>query len=256
MKNIKDVFESLRESNKKALIPFIVVGNKSLKETIEIVQLLETTGADMLELGMPYSDPLSEESIVNNAYHNALLSGIKVKDMISIVKAVTEKVSIPVIVKVYYNVIYCKGIETFVKDLAKAKVSGLIVPDITIDENNELLEACIKNNIDLINFVAPVSNSRAKEIDENSKGFIYTGINNRELSEGNLKYLKEVKNCCNMPLCISIDNFSMDEIDIVKGYCEGIIINSEIAKIMNREKNFSLIKEEISNLVNNIRIKI
>ena len=117
MNKIDLKFKELREKNEKALIPFIALGDKSLDETVEIAQVLEKAGADIVELGIPFSDPLADGPIIQDAYHRALTSGINIKDMIKTVENITSKINIPVIIMVYYNVVYCKGVEKFLNDL-------------------------------------------------------------------------------------------------------------------------------------------
>ena len=160
MNKIDLKFKELREKNEKALIPFIALGDKSLDETVEIAQVLEKAGADIVELGIPFSDPLADGPIIQDAYHRALTSGINIKDMIKTVENITSKINIPVIIMVYYNVVYCKGVEKFLNDLENAGVSGIIVPDVPLEEREELLKACENNNIDLIPLVAPTSKER------------------------------------------------------------------------------------------------
>ena len=160
MNKIDLKFKELKEKNEKALIPFIALGDKSLDETVEIAQVLEKAGADIVELGIPFSDPLADGPIIQDAYHRALTSGINIKDMIKTVENITSKINIPVIIMVYYNVVYCKGVEKFLNDLENAGVSGIIVPDVPLEEREELLKACENNNIDLIPLVAPTSKER------------------------------------------------------------------------------------------------
>ena len=155
MNKIDLKFKELREKNEKALIPFIALGDKSLDETVEMVQVLEKAGADIVELGIPFSDPLADGPVIQDAYHRALTSGINIKNMIKTVENITSKINIPVIIMVYYNVVYCKGVEKFLNDLENAGVSGIIVPDVPLEEREELLKACENNNIDLIPLVAP-----------------------------------------------------------------------------------------------------
>ena len=173
MNKIDLKFKELREKNEKALIPFIALGDKSLDETVEIAQVLEKAGADIVELGIPFSDPLADGPIIQDAYHRALTSGINIKDMIKTVENITSKINIPVIIMVYYNVVYCKGVEKFLNDLENAGVSGIIVPDVPLEEREELLKACENNNIDLIPLVSPTSKERINKITANSKGFVY-----------------------------------------------------------------------------------
>ena len=165
MNKIDLKFKELREKNEKALIPFIALGDKSLDETVEIAQVLEKAGADIVELGIPFSDPLADGPIIQDAYHRALTSGINIKDMIKTVENITSKINIPVIIMVYYNVVYCKGVEKFLSDLENAGVSGIIVPDVPLEEREELLKAKNANKfIDAGNKVKVTMRFRGREL--------------------------------------------------------------------------------------------
>ena len=243
MNKIDLKFKELREKNEKALIPFIALGDKSLDETVEIAQVLEKAGADIVELGIPFSDPLADGPIIQDAYHRALTSGI----------------NIPVIIMVYYNVVYCKGVEKFLNDLENAGVSGIIVPDVPLEEREELLKACENNNIDLIPLVAPTSKERINKITANSKGFVYcvshagtTGEQNT-ISSNIKEYLQEVKNNTDTPICVGFGISSVETAGAVKEYCDGVIIGSAIVRRIGEEKDFEERKKDVYEFVKKIK---
>ena len=259
MNKIDLKFKELREKNEKALIPFIALGDKSLDETVEIAQVLEKAGADILELGIPFSDPLADGPIIQDAYHRALTSGINIKDMIKTVENITSKINIPVIIMVYYNVVYCKGVEKFLNDLENAGVSGIIVPDVPLEEREELLKACENNNIDLIPLVAPTSKERINKIITNSKGFVYcvshagtTGEQNT-ISSNIKEYLQEVKNNTGTPICVGFGISSVETAGAVKEYCDGVIIGSAIVRRIGEEKDFEERKKDVYEFVKKIK---
>lgn len=259
MNKIELKFRELREKHKKALIPFIAMGDKSLVETIEMAKVLEEAGADMVEIGIPFSDPLADGPVIENAYERALKEGLKVKDSIDTIEKITAEVSIPIIVMIYYNIIYCKGINKFLEDLKRVKVSGLIVPDVPLEERSELLKACEDNNIILIPLVAPTSKERINKITSNSKGFIYcvsyagtTGEQN-SLSSNIKEYLQEVKVSCDIPICVGFGISSVETAKNIKDYCDGIIIGNAIVQRIGEEKSFNERREEVYEFVKEIR---
>ena len=259
MNKIDLKFKELKEKNQKVLIPFIALGDKSLDETVEIAQVLEKAGADIVELGIPFSDPLADGPIIQDAYHRALTSGINVKDMIKTVENITSKINIPVIIMVYYNVVYCKGVEKFLSDLENAGVSGVIVPDVPLEEREELLKACENNNIALIPLVAPTSKERINKITSNSKGFVYcvshagtTGEQNT-ISSNIKEYLQEVKNNTDTPICVGFGISSVETAGAVKEYCDGVIIGSAIVRRIGEEKDFEERKKDVYEFVKEIK---
>ena len=243
MNKIDLKFKELREKNEKALIPFIALGDKSLDETVEIAQVLEKAGADIVELGIPFSDPLADGPIIQDAYHRAL----------------TSKINIPVIIMVYYNVVYCKGVEKFLNDLENAGVSGIIVPDVPLEEREELLKACENNNIDLIPLVAPTSKERINKIITNSKGFVYCVSHAGTTGEQNTvsinikEYLQEVKNNTDTPICVGFGISSVETAGAVKEYCDGVIIGSAIVRRIGEEKDFEERKKDVYKFVKKIK---
>lgn len=252
-------FKKLKEENKKALIPFIAMGDKTLSETVEMVKILESAGADIVELGIPFSDPLADGPVIQDAYHRALTSGIKIKDMIKTIKVITSSVNIPIVIMVYYNVVYCKGVDKFIDILGEAGVSGLIVPDVPLEERDELLAACENNNIDLIPLVAPTSKERITKIVENSKGFVYcvshagTTGEQKHISSNIKEYLQEVKNNATTPICVGFGISSVETANAVKEYCDGVIIGSAIVKRIGSDDTFEERKKDVYNFVKEIK---
>ena len=235
MNKIDLKFKELREKNEKALIPFIALGDKSLDETVEIAQVLEKAGADIVELGIPFSDPLADGPIIQDAYHRALTSGINIKDMIKTVENITSKINIPVIIMVYYNVVYCKGVEKFLNDL----------------ENYLLLK--------VFQTLLPTSKERINKITANSKGFVYcvshagtTGEQNT-ISSNIKEYLQEVKNNTDTPICVGFGISSVETAGAVKEYCDGVIIGSAIVRRIGEEKDFEERKKDVYEFVKKIK---
>lgn len=258
MNKIDLKFKELREKNKKAIIPFIAMGSRSMWESIEIAEVIEAAGASILEIGIPYSDPIVHEPVIQEAYHSALLSGVKFKECLKAVDKITSKLNLPVIIAVYYNSIYCKGIKYFVEEISKVKVSGLIVYDIPLEESVPLYNECTKHNIALIPIVAITSKERIRKITEGAVGFVncIAPLSQEEEVIDKLEaYLKEVRSYTKMPICIDLNPLVRENSYKIKECYDGIQITSDIVKIMNSEKSFTLRTQEIFNFIRKIRVE-
>lgn len=263
MNKIELVFNNLKENNKKALIPFIGIGDPSIEETIEMVVELEKAGADIIELGIPFSDPLADGTVIQNSYHRALTTGIKIHDILNCIKRISIRVNAPLVTMVYYNIVFCVGVEKFIESLREAGVSGMIIPDLPLEEKEEVEEICNKNNILLIPLVAPTSKERICKITKDAKGFVYcvshagTTGEQSEVSSNIKEYLQEVRNSTSTPICVGFGISSVETASAVKDFADGIIIGSAIVKratsdekLEDRKANVYNFTKEISKSLN------
>ena len=259
MNKIDLKFKELKEKNEKALIPFIAVGYPSFSKTVEVAKALEKAGADIIELGIPYSDPLADGPVIESAYSSVLKKGVKLKDMLECVGEITSEIEIPVIIMVYYNVVFCRGVEKFIEELSCLGVSGLIIPDVPLEEREELLNLCNEKEISLIPLVAPTSKERIKKITYNSNGFVYCvshagNTGKQKIMNNNIKnYLEEVKANTKTPICVGFGISSIETANAVKDYCDGIIIGSAIVKRISNDKKFEKSKKDIFKFVKSIK---
>lgn len=174
MTSVSVCFKSLRNSSQCALIPFITAGDPDLKTTAEALRVLDQSGADLIELGVPYSDPLADGPTVQAAATRALQRGVRLDDVLAMVKDVTPEVKAPIILFTYYNPILHRGIESFLKQIASAGVKGLVVPDLPLEEAQALLTSAAEMGIEVVLLVAPTSpKERMEAIAQQSQGFIY-----------------------------------------------------------------------------------
>ncbi|MCR4943833.1 MAG: tryptophan synthase subunit alpha [Clostridium sp.] len=251
MNRIDTIFENLKKEDKKALIPFISCGTPNLEETIDNVFELEKSGADIIEVGVPFSDPLADGEVIQNAYVKALKNGTKVKDVFTLGKKVREKSEVGLIIMVYYNLVYSRGVDTFLKEASEAGYDGIIVPDIPLEEREELQDKCEKEGLYLIPLVAPTSKERIWKIVEGTKGFVYcvssTGTTGERSSfRADLKeYLDLVKEKSGIPICLGFGISSKEVVAQVKEYCDGVIVGSAVVRRLdeNREKAFEFVKD-------------
>lgn len=174
MTSVKARFDELRDRKECALIPFITAGDPDLATTAKALQTLDQNGADIIELGIPYSDPLADGPTIQAAATRALKRGVTLEDVIQLVSEVSPKLSAPLILFTYYNPILNRGIETFLKDIYEAGARGLLVPDLPLEEMDTLLKAAEAVGIEVILLVAPTStDERIEAIAKRSQGFVY-----------------------------------------------------------------------------------
>jgi tryptophan synthase alpha chain len=174
MTAISERFAALRSRNECALIPFITAGDPDLGTTEAALYALDQNGADFIELGVPYSDPLADGPVIQAASTRALAQGVQLDDVLALVTRVSAKITAPLILFTYYNPILNRGLDTFLDQLAAAGAKGLVVPDLPLEESGPMLAAMAARQMDLILLVAPTSSAdRIKAITAQSQGFVY-----------------------------------------------------------------------------------
>lgn len=248
MNRIDIRFNELKEKKEKAFIPFVTCGaDLNVEDTADLVVSLDKEGSTVVEIGVPFSDPLADGTVIQNAYTKALNNGIKLKDILECVKLIRERSDVPIVLMVYFNIVYCKGIEKFINDSKSAGVDGLIVPDVPLEERGELNKICEENGIYLIPLVARTSKDRIAKITKDAKGFVYCVSTNgttgerTKLDSGTNDYLEEVRNIVDIPMCIGFGISSKEVVKEVKDSCDGVIVGSAIVKRMSEGKE-SVIK--------------
>ncbi|MBE9178774.1 tryptophan synthase subunit alpha [Oculatella sp. LEGE 06141] len=174
MGSVFQCMDALRDRGQCALIPFITAGDPDLETTAKALQLLDQNGADLIELGVPYSDPLADGPVIQAAATRALQNGTRLEQVLDVVKSVSPTLKAPIILFTYYNPILNRGIETFLQQIAEVGVKGLVVPDLPLEEIEGLLKPAAEIGIDVTLLVAPTSpKARIEAIAANSQGFIY-----------------------------------------------------------------------------------
>ncbi|MBW4439735.1 MAG: tryptophan synthase subunit alpha [Plectolyngbya sp. WJT66-NPBG17] len=174
MASVSECFERLRNQGRCALIPFLTAGDPDLETTAQALQILDRSGADLIELGVPYSDPLADGPVIQAAATRSLQNGTRLDDVLQLVKQVSPTLRSPIILFTYYNPILNRGIESFLKEIAEAGAKGLVVPDLPLEEAETLLRPAKEYGIELTLLVAPTSPpERIAAIAQQSQGFIY-----------------------------------------------------------------------------------
>ena len=241
MTSISQCFESLRNRNQCALIPFITAGDPDLETTAKALKILDASGADIIELGVPYSDPLADGPVIQAAATRALERGVRLDDVLSVVEGVRKDVRSPIILFTYYNPILNRGIEKFLNQIAKAGVQGLVVPDLPLEEAETLLKPAAEKGIEVVLLVAPTSpKERIEAIARQSQGFIYlvsvTGVTGmRSGLETRVKdILLDLRSITDKPIGIGFGISEPEHAKQVKDWgADAAIVGSAFVKRLN-----------------------
>ncbi len=254
MNRIEEKFRELKEKKKKALIVFLTVGYPDLSTTEKLVYNLEDYGVDLIELGVPFSDPIADGPTIQYSSFIALKQGISLKKILEFVKRIHSRTALPLILMSYYNPIY--QFPAFFENAKKAGVDGVIIPDLPPEEGRCISLRTKKLGLDLVYLLAPTSNDeRIKLISQKSQGFVYvvsltgvTGIREK-LPQGLESFLKKVKNHADKPLALGFGISRAEQIRPVKRFVDGIIVGSAIIEIIRKTKNpFPQIRNFVSEL--------
>jgi tryptophan synthase alpha chain len=237
MNRIDKTFRRLKETGKKAFIPYIMAGDPDIDKTMERVLMLEECGADIIELGVPFSDPVADGPTIQRAAERALAAGVSLRKMLVFMADLRKRSQVPIIFMTYYNPIYKYGEEVFVTDAANAGVDGFIIPDLPPEEAGSLRKSCRSKGLDTIFLVAPTSTEeRMKSIASASKGFIYyvsmTGITGTKLSlEDHFRnHIGRLKELSGKPIAIGFGISTPDDARSMASVADGVIVGSAIVK--------------------------
>jgi tryptophan synthase alpha chain len=249
-------------AGKKAFIPFITGGDPNIETTERLIMTLAENGADLIEIGIPFSDPIAEGPVIQAADERALSKGCTVDKLFETVSRVNKKISVPLLFMTYYNPIYAYGAAQFCENCQKSGIAGLIVPDLPFEEANELKKHTEKAGITLISLIAPTSNDRVKMIAKEAEGFLYcvsslgvTGVreNIGNAAEAMIKAAKEVTD---IPCAVGFGVSTPKAAAAAAKYADGVIIGSAIVKIIaeygeNSPKKVGEFAKSIKNALEN-----
>lgn len=223
--------------NGKAFIPFVTAGDPNLEVTKEIILAMEKAGADLIEIGIPFSDPVAEGLVIQAADERALKAGTTTDKIFDMVAEVRKESNIPLAFMTYINLVYVYGVDKFCKKAAELGVDALIIPDVPYEEKNEVAPFCDKYGIDLISLIAPTSHDRIKTIAKEAQGFVYcvsslgvTGVRKKITTNlGEMTSL--VREVTNVPTAIGFGISTPQQAKEMAQYADGVIVGSAIVKI-------------------------
>lgn len=237
MNLIDQTFTKLKEEGRTALIPFITVGDPDFDTSLEIIKRLEKAGANMIELGVPYSDPLADGPVIQRASERALRSRITLTDCILMAERAREEgVRIPLILFTYFNPVLQFGLNDFFELVKSKGISGLIIPDLPIEEDEEVRALSEASGIHLIPLVAPTSKDRVTRISKKARGFVYcvsslgvTGVRADFHSDID-QFLATVKEATDLPIGIGFGISSREQVERFEKVCDAVIVGSAIVR--------------------------
>lgn len=235
MNRIKSVFE-----NKKAFIPFITAGDPSIEITEELIIRMAKAGADLIELGIPFSDPVAEGPVISEADHRALSAGVTTDKIFDMIGRIRKSCDIPIAFMTYANPIYTYGTKRFMENCSKVGVDAIIVPDVPFEEKGELKPDCDQYGITLISMIAPTSKDRIRMIAKEAQGFLYcvssmgvTGVRNDIGSEA-AEMIKAAKEVNDIPCAIGFGISTPEQAARMAAISDGVIVGSAIVRIIAR----------------------
>ena len=240
----------------KAFIPFITCGDPLLEVTEQLVYAMEEAGADLIELGIPFSDPTAEGPVIQAANIRALSGGVTTDKVFAMVEKIRKNSSIPMVFMTYANVVFSYGTERFVKRAAEVGMDGLILPDVPFEEKDEFDGICKEYGLDLISLIAPTSHERISMIAKEAQGFVYcvsslgvTGMRSQITTDiGAMVEL--VKKAKDIPCAVGFGISNPEQAKKMAAYADGVIVGSAIVKIVaeKRENCPDSIYEFVSSL--------
>ena len=235
MSNIRKAFEG-----GKAFIPFITCGDPDLETTAAVVKEAVKNGADLIELGIPFSDPTAEGPVIQGANIRALNGGITTDKIFNFVKEIRKDVKIPMVFMTYANVVFSYGAERFISTCKDICIDGLILPDLPFEEKEEFLPLCHKYGVDLISLIAPTSENRIAMIAKEAEGFLYivsslgvTGTRN-EIKTDLDSIVKVVKEHTDVPCAIGFGISTPEQAKKMADISDGTIVGSAIIKLIEK----------------------
>jgi len=238
---LDEVFEKAGRENRAALMPFLTAGDPTLEHTGRYILEMEKNGADIVELGIPFSDPLADGPTIQRSSQRALAGGVTLRAILEFVGDLRRKTSLPIVLMGYYNPIFHFGVTSFVEAAKGAGADGLIVPDLPPEEAGELIPAARKADLDTVFLLAPTSTpERIGKIAEVSRGFIYyvslTGVTGARttLSTGIENAIARIREVTAMPVCIGFGISSPGHVERVRACADGVIVGSAVVGLIEK----------------------
>ena len=235
MSNIRKAFE-----NGKAFIPFITCGDPDLGTTAAAVRAAVRNGADLIELGIPFSDPTAEGPVIQGANLRALTGGVTTDQIFELVREIRRDVAIPMVFMTYANVVFSYGAEDFLSTCKEIRIDGVILPDLPFEEKEEFLPLCHKYGVDLISLIAPTSQNRIAMIAREAEGFLYivsslgvTGTRS-EIKTDLASIIKVVRENTDVPCAIGFGISTPEQAKKMAALSDGAIVGSAIIKLLEK----------------------
>lgn len=258
-RTISETFARCRREKKKALIPFLTSGFPDDHAFLELIGAMTDSGADFMEIGIPFSDPLADGRTIQKSSQAALANGVTIDKTFQYIEDLKGQ-NPPLILMTYFNLVHHYGIERFIESAGALKVRGLIIPDLIPEEGKRVEALCRSRRIDLVYLLAPTTGAeRARMILNRSHGFVYlvtvAGVTGaRRILPGYLpSWIKDVKHLSPLPVCVGFGISSVSQARQVARYADGVIVGSALIDIILSANRRRTMIAEVSQFVGNIK---
>ena len=247
MAQLAAMFAANRAAGRKALAPFVTAGEPDAATSVAVLEALDRAGASLCELGVPYSDPIADGAVIQSSYTRALAAGITLEGMFGIAREASARVQMPILAMASYSLIFRRGIAKFVSDSVAAGLAGLVVPDLPLEESDELDSACRAAGLALVRLVTPTTPpDRAEQIARKSTGFLYcvsvagvTGART-ELPPGLIDRIQWLRTKTDVPILVGFGISGPDQVRAVAEVADGVIVGSalvrQVAELANQPR--------------------
>lgn len=256
MSRITEQFVRLRKQGRIALVPFFTAGYPTPKIFMELVKEAAKRGASVIEIGIPFSDPLADGPAIQYSSQQALEKRMDLTKILKMIRVLSGQVAVPLVIMSYYNPIWRFGPERFCQQAKRAGVSGLIIPDLPPDEGNALEKKARQYGLDLIYLLAPnATKQRIRLVTRHSQGFVYlvsvTGVTGarEKLPPELLTFIRRVRRTTRKPLCVGFGVSKPQQIKTLRKSVDGVIIGSAIIDLIRREKSESRVVAKVGNFI-------
>ncbi len=260
MSRIKKRFDWLKSNSEKALVAFITAGDPDLETTQELFSAIEEGGADIIELGVPFSDPLADGPVIQAASQRSLKSGTTLKKIIQLVRDIRQSSQLPIVLMTSFNPVFVYGQEAFVQDAVDAGVDGVIIPDLPPEEAGDFDALAQARNLDVIYLLAPTSTSdRIEMVGTKSRGFIYyvslTGVTGTRdsLAKGVEEKVTRIKQATSLPVLIGFGISGPEQAKAASVCSDGVIVGSAIVRMVEENPDPVERKEKLKDFVRSVK---
>jgi tryptophan synthase alpha chain len=249
---IEKKFQDLKSSNRKAFIPYLTAGDPDLKTTAELILALDRAGADVIEVGVPFSDPIADGPVIQRATERALVSGASLADILRMAAEVRKKSQIPLLLFSYYNPLLRYGLENLGRDAAAAGFDGILASDLTVEESEAFVSTMRKAGLNTVFLVAPTSSlERIQKIASASTGFLYavsrTGVTGerQELASDLRDFLRTLRAHTGVPIAVGFGISQPEHVKAVWQEADGAVVGSALVREIEKYAHFSDVADRV-----------
>jgi tryptophan synthase alpha chain len=264
--SLDEMFKDNRRQGRKAIAPFVTAGDPDAATTLAVLEAIDRAGASLCELGVPYSDPIADGPVIQSSYTRALAGGMTIEGLFAVVRQAVGRVRMPILAMVSYSIVFRRGIGRFVADARDAGLAGLVVPDLPIEESDELDAACRSAGLALVRLVTPTTPpERAEAIARKSTGFLYcvsvAGVTGARTSlpEGLIERVRWLRTKTDVPILVGFGISSPEQAKAVAAVADGVIVGSAIVRHLEgaagqpRDRMLEAIETHVGDLVAAVR---